>query len=456
MLESCWNPMEPIQANLNKLSNDFQEWKSITVESVTKKKMELLARLGGIQRNLQTNRRSRFMVRLEGELQNELAHILKAEELMWFQRFRARWLVDSDRNTRYYHLKPITRRRYNKILMLRNVHGQWVEGSVVLKQMANDFYKMLFSAGGNIMSWFQTKLTFPRLSQEEIEQIRLEIEDDEVKRAVFSMSPWKALGPDGFLAGFYQKSWQTVGRSVGDFVKQAWSNPLILREVNCNDICLIPKVEHPKYIQQFRPISLCNTLYKIVSKVLTNRIKNTITKVVSPHQTGFIPGRSIHENIVVAQEMAHTMCQMQGKVGYFAIKVDLSKACDRLNWSFIHHTLMEVGYPKEWVDLVMTSVTSVRTNVKWNGERAEYFHPQCGIWQGDPISPYLFVICMDKLSHMILQGVQDGDWKPMRAGRNGPLISHLMFADDLILFAEATTTAQMNIVLRAPTSIKPI
>jgi hypothetical protein len=107
---------------------------------------------------------------------------------------------------------------------------------------------------------------------------------------------------------------------------------------------------------------------------------------------------------------------------------------------------MEIGYPMEWIDVVMTSITSVRTNVKWNGERAEYFHPQRGIRQGDPISPYLFVICMDKLSHLITQAVHETKWKPMRAGRNGPLISHLMFADDLILFAEANVD-QMNVVL---------
>ncbi|PNY05394.1 ribonuclease H [Trifolium pratense] len=119
--------------------------------------------------------------------------------------------------------------------------------------------------------------------------------------------------------------------------------------------------------------------------------------------------------------MAHNMRKMNGKVGYFAIKVDLSKAYDRLNWNFIHQTLIEVGYPLEWIAVVMNSVTSVRTNVKWNGESANYFHPQQGIRQGDPISAYLFVICMDKLSHLITQEVQEGEWKPMRTGQQ---VSH--------------------------------
>jgi hypothetical protein len=181
-------------------------------------------------------------------------------------------------------------------------------------------------------------------------------------------------------------------------------------------------VDHPELIKQFQPISLCNTLYKIVSKVLTNRIKDTISKTMSPNQKGFIPGKSIHENIVVAQEMAHNMGRMTGKVGYFAIKFDLTKAYDRLNWNFIYRTMLEVRYPKEWVNVVMASVTSVRTNVKWNGERSEYFHPQRGIRQGDPISPYLFVICMDKLSHLITEGVQAGVCKPMRTFNFTPYV----------------------------------
>jgi hypothetical protein len=145
-------------------------------------------------------------------------------------------------------------------------------------------------------------------------------------------------------------------------------------------------------------ISLCNTLYKIVSKVVVNRLKESIPVIVSPFQTGFVPGRSIHENIVVAQEIVHSMNKMTGKKGYFAIKVDLAKAYDMLRWDFILSTLQEVGIPHRLRDIIMHGITSVKTNVKWNGNRAEYFTPCRGIRQGDPISPYLFVLCMDKLS----------------------------------------------------------
>jgi hypothetical protein len=116
-----------------------------------------------------------------------------------------------------------------------------------------------------------------------------------------------------------------------------------------------------------------------------------------------------------------------------------------LRWDFILSTLQEVGIPHRLRDIIMHGITSVKTNVKWNGNRAEYFTPCRGIRQGDPISPYIFVICMDKLSHLITHSVTEGEWQGIKMGRSGPTISHLMFADDLLLFGKANT-AQMQCV----------
>ncbi|MCH79475.1 putative ribonuclease H protein [Trifolium medium] len=132
------------------------------------------------------------------------------------------------------------------------------------------------------------------------------------------------------------------------------------------------------------------------------------------------------------------MHKMKGKKGYFAIKVDLSKAYDKLSWEFVWRIMSEMKLPKVIINVIMHSITSVETNVKWHGAHTDYFRPQRGIRQGDPISPYLFVLCMDKLSHLISRAVNEGQWRTLRAGRNGPMVSHLMFADDLLLFGEAT------------------
>lgn len=123
----------------------------------------------------------------------------------------------------------------------------WVEDNEELKSMVNNFYLELFSVEDNNNTlWYHTHITYPNTEVESLDRMRQPIEDDEVKRADFCMSPWKAPGHDGFLVGFY--------------VKHVWLSPSILKDINYTDICLIPKVEHPEFVNQFRLISLCNTL----------------------------------------------------------------------------------------------------------------------------------------------------------------------------------------------------
>ncbi|PNX75251.1 ribonuclease H, partial [Trifolium pratense] len=437
MLAESWRRELSVPHNLDNVQRGITNWKLQTFDQVKRKKKEIMARLAGIQNRMYHGNNSGGLKRLEYKLQAELNNILEKEELMWFQRSRAKWLIDGDRNTRYYHTKTISRRRRNNILMLKNDHGEWIEDVEQLQRMAKEFFQNLFSNTHARHEWKQTDISYPAIDSDTMTKLAVPFTNDEVKRALFAMQPWKAPGPDGFPAGFYQKAWGTVGGSVCEFVCGVWDNPSVVSSVNQTDICLIPKIQQPEFITQFRPISLCNTIYKIVSKVIVERLKDCIPKLVSPFQTGFVPGRIIHENVIVAKEMAHSMHRMKGRKGAFAIKVDLSKAYDKISWECIWRVLCETSLPSNLVNIIMLAVTSVETNVKWNGARSEYFRPQRGIRQGDPISPYIFVLCMDKLSHLILHEVNIGKWRGIKAGRNGPMVSHLMFADDLLLFGEA-------------------
>jgi hypothetical protein len=313
MLRQSWNRDGSIVTNLINVERNIKNWKFQTIDQVLHQKKALMGRIGGIQRSLQSGRNRAGLKRLEQRLQWELNDILRKEELMWFQRSRAKWLMDGDRNTRYYHVKTVARRRKNNVIMLKDDNGQWIDDVTQLQNLSTDFYKKLFSDDQISRPWTNIGIKYPVLDPEMLSKLAEPVSIEEVRRAVFNMHPWKAPGPNGFPAGFYQRSWDIVGNAVHRFVVSVWQNPSLIADVNQTDICLIPKVTSPENIKQFRPISLCNTSYKIVSKVIVERLKECISSLISPFQTGFVPGRNIHENIIVAKEMAHTMHRMKGK-----------------------------------------------------------------------------------------------------------------------------------------------
>lgn len=168
--------------------------------------------------------------------------------------------------------------------------------------------------------------------------------------------------------------------------------------------------------------------------MFVSRLKVIIPQIVYLFQTSFVPERSIHDNIVLTQEMAHNMHKIKANMGYFEIKVYLTKVYNIIKRAFIENIFKEMEFPLELITIIMDFITIVTTNMKWNGTRSGIFKPHIGIRQGDPISSYLFVVCMDKLSHHTSHSMEQGFWKTIKAGRHGPLISHLMFVYDLLLF----------------------
>ncbi|KAH1063508.1 hypothetical protein J1N35_028495 [Gossypium stocksii] len=211
---------------------------------------------------------------------------------------------------------------------------------------------------------------------------------------MFDMAPLKAPGSDGFHALFFQKHWNTIGEAVCEWVRKVFEGNPIDSELNNTLIVLILKVQNPKTFAQFRPISLCSVLYKLIMKVITNRFKHIFPKIIAHEQTGFIAGRSIIENIILTQEVIHTM-RSQKKQKWMAIKIDLEKAYDRVSWKFIEVSLRVVSIPDYLNNVIMSSISNSTMQVMWNGAPLSKFKPVRGVRQGCPLSPYLFVLCME-------------------------------------------------------------
>lgn len=171
--------------------------------------------------------------------------------------------------------------------------------------------------------------------------------------------------------------------------------------------------------------------------MLANHLKLILPFVVSENQSAFIPGRLITDSALIAFESLHTIKQQRAKRPFFALKIDMMKAYDRVEWNYLYECLSRMGFAGPWINSVMRCVTSARYAVRVNGDLTEPVVPSRGILQGDPIIMYLFILCTEGLSCLLHKQEDQGELQGIKNGRLGPVISHLLFADDSIFFARS-------------------
>jgi hypothetical protein len=251
---------------------------------------------------------------------------------------------------------------------------------------------------------------------------------------------------------FYKQFWETVGDAVVDEVLNVLQGGSIPDGWNETIVVLIPKVQTPESMKDLRPISLCNVVYKLISKVLANRLKCILDEIITPNQSAFVPGRLISDNTILAYEMSHFMKRKRsGKKSYMAVKLDMSKAYDRVEWSFLEKVMIRLGMCNQFVENVMKCVRSVTYRFKVNGNITDSITPGRGLRQGDPISPYLFLLCAEGFSALIHDAEEKGLISGIKLSPSAPSVNHLLFADDSLLLMEATTSSAntVNSILQA-------
>ena len=261
----------------------------------------------------------------------------------------------------------------------------------------------------------------------------------------------KAPGPDGLNPAFYKRFWALCGGEVIKACKQ-WLNlgylPSALGETNT---VLIPKCEHPTTMKDLRPISLCNVVYKILAKALANRLQRVLDKCISEEQLGFVAGRSITDNVLVASEIIHCLkCKTRNNKGEAALKIDISKAYDRVDWNYLFSILGKMGFNLVWINWMRMCVTNVKYHILVNDERVGPNIPGIGLRQGDPLSPYLFILCAEDMTSLIKQAERNNILHGIKVCRRAPSIIHLLFADDSFLFFRANEV-ETNALKKNPT-----
>jgi hypothetical protein len=192
---------------------------------------------------------------------------------------------------------------------------------------------------------------------------------EEFKTALFSMHTYKAPDLDGMNPTFYKRFWDLCGHIIFSTSKDWLQRGRFLPQLNNTNIVLIPKVYNLTSMKDLRPMSLCNVLYKIISKVLANRLKPLLNRHISIEQFAFVADRSILDNVMVSMETIHHMkCKVKGKVGEVALKFDISKAYDQIQWKYLVNVLSKMGFCERWVKWIQMCLESVGYSVMVNGE----------------------------------------------------------------------------------------
>ena len=194
-------------------------------------------------------------------------------------------------------------------------------------------------------------------------------------------------------------------------------------------------MKNPISVSQYRPISLCNVLYKIFSKVPANRLKKFIPELITKHQSAFAKNRLILDNVLVAFETLHCMKNHNsGQTGFMAIKLDMSKAYDRVEWNYLQKLMEKMGFCSRWIGLMLECVHTVSYSILVNGDPKGLINPTRGIRQGDPLFPFLFLLCTEGLHGLIKKVARAKEINGFSICKRGLKLTHLFFADDSLLF----------------------
>ena len=319
------------------------------------------------------------------------------------------------------------------------MNGNWISSPSQLEYLVTTYFPDLFTRDSNLNPEEIVALFESKVSVEMNERLCREFTDRAISDALFQIGPLKAPGTDGFPVRFYQRNWGIMKEQVIASVKIFFATGKMPANINHTAIVLIPKVDQPMTLKEFRPISLCKVLYKVIAKCLANRLRPILGEIISINQSAFVPGRLITDNALVAFECFHFIEQNKNpEKNFCAYKIDLSKAYDHVDWGFLEQVMQRLGFSHRWIDWIMACVTSVRYSIKLNGTLLDSFAPSRGLRQGDPLSPFLFLFVADGLSAILKSKVQSGDIVPVKICRRAPGISHLLFADDTMLFFQAT------------------
>jgi len=373
-------------------------------------------------------------------LRSKLSTLKFAEKQFFNQKTKCTFLQHSDRGSKSFHALMGRNNRRNFISAIMCTHGGL---STSLQQVGDEFvtyYQHLLGTSKTTTPLDSAVIRCgPCLPSSSHDFLLSPMTHKDIRKAVFSIGNDKAPGPDGYSSSFYKQAWSVVGGDFCAAVQDFFHSGSLLKQVNHSIISLVPKSLNVSSPSNFRPISCCNVIYKVIAKILAGRLAHVLKEIVSPMQNAFLGGRFMSDNINLVQELLR---QYGRKIlsPCCLLKVDFKKAFNSVQWGFIENLLCRLGFPAKFVTLVMQCVSIDSFSVAVNGAIHGFFLGNSGVRQGDPLSPYIFICCMEYFSRMLkLASKREGFRFHPKCKLQG--ISHLAFADDVLLLSRGDSSS---------------
>ncbi|GKA46798.1 RNA-directed DNA polymerase, eukaryota [Tanacetum coccineum] len=408
---STWNSAPSVDSNgmrnlagkLKFLKAHIKIWikdnKSETVSTIANLKKELNQLDAVIDKGTGTEVEAEKRMEVLAALRN-IDHI---HSMDLAQKAKIKWSIEGDENSNFFH--GILNKKRNQM----NIRGITIDG--VWKEQPNDVKQ-------EFLSHFQDRfakpserranidMRFPKtISEDQSQDLEREVSKQEIKTAVWGCGTDKSPGPDGFSFGFYRHFWPVIEHDVYMAVNHFFIHGEIPPGCNSSFIALIPKVPDANLVKDFRPISLIGSIYKIIAKILSNRLVNVLGDIVNEVQSAFIAERQMLDGPFILNEILQWCTKKKKKTLIF--KVDFEKAFDSIRWDFLDDVLKEFGFRCKWRNWIQSCLTSSKGSILVNGCPTNEFQFYKGLKQGDPLSPFLFILVMESL-HLSFQRIVNG------------------------------------------------
>ncbi|GJT69861.1 RNA-directed DNA polymerase, eukaryota [Tanacetum coccineum] len=371
-------------------------------ESACMQRLNLKGMLTEIDLLIDEKKVDQVLLNKRSQVMNSLHDFGKLESMEIAQKAKIKWSIEGDENSKYFH-GILNKKRNQTAIRGILAEGVWIDDPNSVKNEFLSHFKERFDRPCS--SRLILDMTYPnRLNLDQIDDLERNVTKEEIKRAVWDCGTDKSPGPDGFTFGFYRRYWDIMEKDVVDAVSFFFTEGMFPKGRNASFIALIPKIQDAKVVKDFRPISLIGSLYKIIAKILANRLVMVLGDLVSEVQSAFIANRQILDGPFILNELIQ-WCKSKKKQTMI-FKIDFEKAYDSVRWDYLDDVLEKFGFGSKWRGWIHNCLHSSKGSILVNGSPTDEFHFRRGLKQGDPLSPFLFILVMESL-HLSFQNVVD-------------------------------------------------